>query len=499
MVHALARIAHAGTPSPTCALYTANRTQDKSKVYESMWPMLLHPTAPTSCTCQDPTITPLAQTMRMLHRRPKMLAPLSPPRSPARRAHLPRLRFSPEYRGTATPGAVLPLTRSARSERAPRVPRRRARAPRRRVHATRPPRRPTVLAAAASARRAHPRPCRARRAARARRACPAAAGGRGRSGQSAAVGAAAAAAAAAGCEWRMELERGAAHPVLLLVVAHVDEDVVERLEPRAAHQQVEKKRVVLLVVAARHLPPRTHAARETRRGGYGGAAAGRGAVGFRPRRGWLQDRGSVGFRTEALGALGPHAARGGGGPRAIRWGAGRRHLWHGQLPQLVGALREEGVVRVVGVVLDQLRQVVRRARRERVDGDHVPVVADGHRVRERAVHGARVASERLHDEEVVELVVGLGVVHTHPLRHRAVARAQRLAQVQHREIRKVRHARHCLEHVEARKVVACAPNASGAARRTVARVCNPVCPTPPHAHPCLAATATAGAFRGAPL
>ena len=53
----------------------------------------------------------------------------------------------------------------------------------------------------------------------------------------------------------------------------------------------------------------------------------------------------------------------------------------------------------------------------------------------------------------MELIVGLGVVHAHPRRHGRIPHAKSLAQMQHRQVREVRHSRDRLEHVEAGKVV----------------------------------------------
>mmetsp|Transcript_878 Transcript_878/g.1865 ORF Transcript_878/g.1865 Transcript_878/m.1865 type:complete len:254 (-) Transcript_878:162-923(-) len=66
----------------------------------------------------------------------------------------------------------------------------------------------------------------------------------------------------------------------------------------------------------------------------------------------------------------------------------------------------------------------------------------------KAVDPGVVASERLHDEEVVELVPLLGEVHLLDRRAHAPP-TEGLVQVQHRDVGEVGHARHCLEEPKA--------------------------------------------------
>mmetsp|Transcript_16500 Transcript_16500/g.55697 ORF Transcript_16500/g.55697 Transcript_16500/m.55697 type:complete len:269 (-) Transcript_16500:21-827(-) len=181
--------------------------------------------------------------------------------------------------------------------------------------------------------------------------------------------------------------------MLLLVVAHADKDVVQRLElrprgtvarqrPLFAHgaERVEEKRVVALVVLA----------------------------------------GDVG---------------------------------HGHHLEAFALDLDELVVRLVGMVLDELGEVVGGLLGDGVDADHVPIVKERHRLRHRAVHGARVAAKRLHDQKVVQLVVGFGVVGAHSRGLVRLAGAKRLAEVEHREVCEVRDSRDRLEDVEPGKVV----------------------------------------------
>ena len=107
-------------------------------------------------------------------------------------------------------------------------------------------------------------------------------------------------------------------------------------------------------------------------------------------------------------------------------------------------------VGLVRVVLNELHDVVGGPRVQQVQHDARPVVGERRVLREPAVEEVGVAAERLHDKQVVQLIVRLGIVHLHP--GRAPVPAQRLVQVQHRDVGKVGHARNGLEHEEARKV-----------------------------------------------
>ena len=68
-------------------------------------------------------------------------------------------------------------------------------------------------------------------------------------------------------------------------------------------------------------------------------------------------------------------------------------------------------------------------------------------VAEEAITPQRVASERFHYEQMVQLIPLLGVVHLAQLGHAPPAKG--LVQVQHRHVRKVRYARDDLEEPEA--------------------------------------------------
>lgn len=116
------------------------------------------------------------------------------------------------------------------------------------------------------------------------------------------------------------------------------------------------------------------------------------------------------------------------------------------------------VVRVVCVILDEFREVVRSRLVCAVDRGHVPVVAKRHGLGHSAVDNRRVPAESLHDEEVVELIVGLGVVGAHALAQPVAALAKRLPEVHDREVGKVGHSRDCFENVESGKIALVAPH-----------------------------------------
>jgi hypothetical protein len=79
---------------------------------------------------------------------------------------------------------------------------------------------------------------------------------------------------------------------------------------------------------------------------------------------------------------------------------------------LVG--RRELAVGVKGVVLDELRQVVGGGFVPGVDDNDVPVIPKGHGLCEGPVDKVGIPAQAFHDQQVVEFVVGLGVVGSHP-------------------------------------------------------------------------------------
>lgn len=78
---------------------------------------------------------------------------------------------------------------------------------------------------------------------------------------------------------------------------------------------------------------------------------------------------------------------------------------------LVG--RGELAVRVKGVVLDELRQVVGGGFVPGVDHNDIPVVKEGHGLTNGSVDNVGISAQTFHDQQVMELVVGLGVVGSH--------------------------------------------------------------------------------------
>mmetsp|Transcript_22716 Transcript_22716/g.63397 ORF Transcript_22716/g.63397 Transcript_22716/m.63397 type:complete len:285 (+) Transcript_22716:488-1342(+) len=124
-----------------------------------------------------------------------------------------------------------------------------------------------------------------------------------------------------------------------------------------------------------------------------------------------------------------------------------RDLRHGTRLEHLLVLHEVLAVGVEGVILDELRQMIRGVLGPRVDEHDVPVVEEGHGLGQHAIDGAAVAAQRFHDEEMVQLVVGLGVVRAHLVAQ--IAFAERLAQMQDGEVGEVGHAGDGFEHVEA--------------------------------------------------
>ena len=85
-----------------------------------------------------------------------------------------------------------------------------------------------------------------------------------------------------------------------------------------------------------------------------------------------------------------------------------------------------------------------RARQE--ERHHGPVVSEGDVLRDEAIVPAVAPAQRLHGAQVVQLVVRL--LEVQPQRARVPPPARRLVQVQHAQVREVRHPRDRLQRVE---------------------------------------------------
>mmetsp|Transcript_6880 Transcript_6880/g.17246 ORF Transcript_6880/g.17246 Transcript_6880/m.17246 type:complete len:372 (+) Transcript_6880:410-1525(+) len=120
--------------------------------------------------------------------------------------------------------------------------------------------------------------------------------------------------------------------------------------------------------------------------------------------------------------------------------------------EAVLVLGGELAVGVKGVVLDELRQVVGGGLVPGVNDNDVPVVEKGHGLREGSVDDVGVSSQALHDEEVVELVVGLGVVGAHSIGHAVVSLPKGLSKVHDAEVGEIGDPCHRFQNVKAGKI-----------------------------------------------
>ena len=82
--------------------------------------------------------------------------------------------------------------------------------------------------------------------------------------------------------------------------------------------------------------------------------------------------------------------------------------------------------------LNKFGEVVGHARVEDVDGHTVPIVGKREVLRDEAVGKRVAAAERFHHQQMVQLVVSLGVVYAHELH--VFAHAERLIEMQAREV-----------------------------------------------------------------
>ena len=90
------------------------------------------------------------------------------------------------------------------------------------------------------------------------------------------------------------------------------------------------------------------------------------------------------------------------------------HLGNRQVLQAFLVGRRELAVGVKGVVLDELRQMVGGGLVPGVDDNDVPVIPKGHGLCKGPIDNVRISAQAFHDQQVVEFVVGLGVVGSHP-------------------------------------------------------------------------------------
>ena len=71
-------------------------------------------------------------------------------------------------------------------------------------------------------------------------------------------------------------------------------------------------------------------------------------------------------------------------------------------------------VRVKGMVLNELRQMVGGGLVPGVDDNDIPVIKEGHGLCNGPVNDAIISAQTFHDQQVMKFVVGLGVVGSHP-------------------------------------------------------------------------------------
>eukprot|EP00962_Isochrysis_galbana_P055519 scaffold27286_cov132-Isochrysis_galbana.AAC.2 len=95
-------------------------------------------------------------------------------------------------------------------------------------------------------------------------------------------------------------------------------------------------------------------------------------------------------------------------------------------------------VGVHGVGLEQLHELVGDTRRAEVHPHQEPVVKEGHVVAKEPIRPLRVAAQRLHDQQVVQLVPLLRAMHLAELG--GAPPAEGFVKMEHRHVRKVRNA-----------------------------------------------------------
>ncbi len=89
------------------------------------------------------------------------------------------------------------------------------------------------------------------------------------------------------------------------------------------------------------------------------------------------------------------------------------NVWNGCRLEAFLVIGRELAVGVKGVVLNELGQVVGGWLVPGVNDNDIPVVKEGHGLGNGSVNDAGISAQALHDEQVVEFVVGLGIVGSH--------------------------------------------------------------------------------------
>mmetsp|Transcript_9216 Transcript_9216/g.26327 ORF Transcript_9216/g.26327 Transcript_9216/m.26327 type:complete len:202 (+) Transcript_9216:5752-6357(+) len=107
-------------------------------------------------------------------------------------------------------------------------------------------------------------------------------------------------------------------------------------------------------------------------------------------------------------------------------------------------------VRVEGMIFNQFRQMVRRIFGPCVHEDDVPIVKECHRLCQHTIDDALITTQRFHDEEMVQFIIGLGVMRAHLVTQ--IAFTERFTQVHDAQVGKVGHACDRFEDEETRKV-----------------------------------------------
>mmetsp|Transcript_74742 Transcript_74742/g.151800 ORF Transcript_74742/g.151800 Transcript_74742/m.151800 type:complete len:374 (+) Transcript_74742:837-1958(+) len=130
--------------------------------------------------------------------------------------------------------------------------------------------------------------------------------------------------------------------------------------------------------------------------------------------------------------------------------AGNLGDWFGL--EAVFVLGGELAVGVKGVVLDELRQVVGRGFVPGVDPNDVPIIEKGHGLCQRPVDDVGIPAQAFHDQQVVELVVRLGVVGAHSFGHAVVAFSKGFPEVHDAQVGKIGDPGHGFQDVKPCKI-----------------------------------------------
>ena len=79
----------------------------------------------------------------------------------------------------------------------------------------------------------------------------------------------------------------------------------------------------------------------------------------------------------------------------------------------VGMLCQEGIVGFIGMIFNEFRQVVGCLFGNHVHGHDIPIIDKGHALSNQAIHKMGIPTQTFHDKQMMQFIVGFGIMRPH--------------------------------------------------------------------------------------